>query len=349
MKIKVNPAEQERYSVEAFKEHDFEACMGKTPIYSEFVRKIPAQYKRGLMRLIQFSGSQNADQTKMEFIAATEFLYPLYIAWCAGMRKFEIASGLASLVKDTDIPDISVEFLKLPFEGIVLLVPKNTFSGKYHAVQRIYVCLVDGDSRFRLSFLDDKAAVNYMNMVVIDPTLDEKFKAATIKDAVDTTISWDRIQKIIDPDMWKYHVGERFEQGAKSELFRFVINAVLYISSPDSDVEEDNAERRRLHQKLQGMKGGRKRRKVEEQLKEIKSRHIYIVGRKQKTDDEYEKIANARPTEEGRKILKRFRVRGHFRLQPYGKGSEKRKISWVKPHFRGPTFAELVQKGYIVK
>jgi hypothetical protein len=123
----------------------------------------------------------------------------------------------------------------------------------------------------------------------------------------------------------------------------------LYISSPDADVREDMHERHALHQKLQGMKGGNKRSKYVSQLKKAKSRHIYIVGKHWDDDEEYEKIASASPTEEGRKILKRFRVRGHFRLQPYGKGREMRKISWVRPHWKGPTFAELVQNGYMVK
>jgi hypothetical protein len=180
-----------------------------------------------------------------------------------------------------------------------------------------------------------------MNMLVPD--------GATIKDAVDATIRYDKLMALADPDAWKYHLGDTFEQGAQSELFRFVVNAVLYISSPDADVREDMSERHALHQKLQGMKGGSKRYKLESQLKKAKSRHIYIVGKRWEDDEEYEKVASARFTEEGRKILKRFRVRGHFRLQPHGKGRELRKISWVRPHWKGMSFAELVHKGYVVK
>jgi hypothetical protein len=335
------PEQQEQMALKVFRDLEFEEYVGKFPDFRYFGENLPPKFRRLFDNLTTSMGIHDPSHKAMEYTAVAEFWYPLYIALHAGFRTFRVSSELAMLIKDTDIPDVALEFFKLPFEGIVLDVPKSTFSGKYKIVSRIYACRLDDDERFRTSFVDELSATSYMNMLMPE--------GATIKDAVDKTTQHDKLMAVADPDAWKYHVGDTFEVGAQSELFRFIINAILYISSPDADVKEDVRERHALHQKMQGMGGGNKRRKLEASLKKAKAKHIYIVGRRWDDDEEYEKVASVRFTEEGRKILKRFRVRGHFRLQPYGKGRELRKISWVRPHWKGPTFAELVQNGYVVK
>lgn len=334
------PEQQEKTGLKVFDMFEFEKHVGKMPTLMEFGHNLPLAFREFFDRMTTAHGVSNWNHKIMEYTALVEFLYPLYIANQVGFREFRINRSLATLLKDTDIPNAPLEFLQLPFEGIVLDVPKDSFSGKYKIVQRVYVCKVEGDNRFRASFVDEVSSSSYINMLINEGT--------TIKDAVEATTKVSQKAIASDPDLWKYHQGETFEEGARSELFKFIVNTVLYISSPDSDVKEDLRERRRLHQKLQGVKSGAKRQRLEELLKKAKSRHIYIVGA-QCRDREYEKIAGAETTETGRKIMKRFRVRGHFRMQPHGKGRQLRKLSWVRPHWKGPTFAEMVQKGYIVK
>ena len=69
------------------------------------------------------------------------------------------------------------------------------------------------------------------------------------------------------------------------------------------------------------------------------------MGKNVKAD----KFYDVTPTDEGRKILKRFRVRGHFRNQPYGPERSLVKRRWIKPFWKGPDLAELINSGYVVK
>lgn len=335
------PEQQEQMALKFFEVLKFEEHVGKMPGFRHFGENLPESFRRLFDQITSSAGIDDPNHRSMEYTAVAEFWYPLYISLQSGFRVFKIDPTLARLIKDTDIPDVALEFFRLPFEGVVLDVPKGTFSGGHGRIKRVYACRPDSDDRFRASFVDVRSAVSYMNMLMPE--------GGTIKDAVNATVVYDKAMAAADPDSWKYHQGDTFEVGAKSELFRFIVNSILYISSPDADVKEDTRGRDALHQKLQGLRGGSKRRKLEANLKKAKSRHIYIVGKSLEDDEEYEKVAAARPTEEGRKVMKRFRVRGHFRLQPHGKGRELRKISWVRPHWKGPTFAELVQKGYLVK
>jgi len=51
----------------------------------------------------------------------------------------------------------------------------------------------------------------------------------------------------------------------------------------------------------------------------------------------------------GRKVDKRFIVRGHYRNQVYGKGRLERKRIWIMPFWKGPELAEIVSKKYKVE
>ncbi|RLG45594.1 MAG: hypothetical protein DRN81_01315 [Thermoproteota archaeon] len=50
----------------------------------------------------------------------------------------------------------------------------------------------------------------------------------------------------------------------------------------------------------------------------------------------------------GRTIDKRFRVRGHWTNQAYGKGRSLRRRQWIFPYWKGPEMNEMVSKVYKV-
>jgi len=45
---------------------------------------------------------------------------------------------------------------------------------------------------------------------------------------------------------------------------------------------------------------------------------------------------------------KRFIVRGHWRNQPCGPDLAERKLTWIKPYYKGPEIADLVNRPYVV-
>jgi hypothetical protein len=50
----------------------------------------------------------------------------------------------------------------------------------------------------------------------------------------------------------------------------------------------------------------------------------------------------------GHTIDKRFVVRGHWRMQSYGEKHSLRKSMWIKPYWKGPELAEVINKPYKV-
>lgn len=55
------------------------------------------------------------------------------------------------------------------------------------------------------------------------------------------------------------------------------------------------------------------------------------------------------PVNDGKKLDKRFLVRGHWRMQACGpKRSERRRL-WIKPHWKGPDTAEVVNRAIVLR
>jgi hypothetical protein len=50
---------------------------------------------------------------------------------------------------------------------------------------------------------------------------------------------------------------------------------------------------------------------------------------------------------EGRQVLRRFMVRGHWR-RPRS-GAKEQKLSWVRPHWKGPDMATIIERTYKLK
>lgn len=51
----------------------------------------------------------------------------------------------------------------------------------------------------------------------------------------------------------------------------------------------------------------------------------------------------------GKKIDKRFIVRGHWRQQAFGENMKERRRMWIKPYWKGPEISEVVSKPYKVE
>jgi hypothetical protein len=42
-------------------------------------------------------------------------------------------------------------------------------------------------------------------------------------------------------------------------------------------------------------------------------------------------------------------VRGHWRRQPHGQENLERKLIWIRPYYKGPDLAAVINKPYLVK
>lgn len=306
--------------------------IGDGPIvpFTDFVRCVPTKVHQLLWEL--GGGRQTAEAT-----ATWEYLYAVYVVTNAGDRAFQIEPDLVEMLRETNIPELTVEHLRTPFEGIHLDVPRGSFMYPANLISRLHITNVE-DDRFRIVFRD-RDVVHYISMAIRG---DE-----TIAQCVENTERECEMAPV--PQQLKKEIRETclYDDVFKSDIFRFAVNTILYITSPDADIKRDDKKIRELHQKLHGLKKKAKRRHLEVLLDKEKLRKVYIVGARERLGKEY----NATLTDAGKKweLTKRVRVRGHWRSQAYGTNRSERRAQWIRPHWKGPTFAEMVRRGYVVR
>ncbi|RLC88661.1 MAG: hypothetical protein DRJ03_01950 [Chloroflexi bacterium] len=271
------------------------------------------------------------------FVAAMQAFYSALIVAKSGDTVFTLSAELIHALRDTEIPDIPVEEVRLPFDGINVDFPRGTLGGPAAEVGRLLMCMVPGD-RFRVVYHHD-AFTNYVSFLPEEgKTL---FQCAA-------SAQEQQHQMLSDPSLVQaFRDAALYADYWKTDMFRLAINTMLYITSPDADVVEDKTQLHEIHAKLQGLKKGRKQEVLLDKLRKAKQRKRYIVGAKFRLAAEY----NAALTDKGKKwaLQQRVRVMGHWKNQPYGPKSELRRRQWLAPYWKGPSYAEMVEKGYVVR
>ena len=93
--------------------------------------------------------------------------------------------------------------------------------------------------------------------------------------------------------------------------------------------------------------GDYKKRAIKQKLGARKGSFVYTMP----TDlTPRQRRARHEVSETGRLIHHRFVVRGHWRQQPVGPRQDKKfKLKWIKPYWKGPTTAEVVERVYTMK
>jgi hypothetical protein len=300
------------------------------PTFEEFVEDwVPQELIQHLIELD--GGIQGAGAT-----ATLEMTYPLFVYMKAGNPSFNIESDLIMSLRDTEIPSLPMDMLRAPFEGFLVNVPRGTFEYPAENVDEIFISNVEGD-RFRVVFSQGEFS-HYIN--ILADNLEETIAEAIIRTMGQSSNMPASLRE-------KIHAESMYSNYFKTDIFNFAVNLTLYITSPDADMYLDKKRQHEIHQKLQGLKGRRKRELLLSKLQQEKEKKRYIVGANIRLQKEY----TATLTDSGKKwVLKhRCRVMGHWRDQPYGPGNTLRKQKWIAPFYKGPTYAEMVEKGYVVR
>ena len=305
-----------------------------TPVsFSEFTNSVLSQDV--LKFLTRHSGGvQDAGAT-----ATMQHLYAVYAWSMSGFPSFKVSPSLVSALRDTEIPDEKIEFFRSPFVGFSVEIPKGTFAAPYDYVSRLHVSHVISDGKFRVVFEDAADRVTFVSILVSNPE-------STIVEAIDATRKQQgrSIPASLNEELME---GIKVDDLFSIDILQFAVNTVLYITSPDADCYVDKSLVHELHTQLQGVRGGRKRDVLLGKLREAKASPNYVVGASFRLSEEY----TAPLTEAGKKwsLSHRVRVMGHFRNQPCGPKHKDRNRIWVAPHWKGPAFAEMIEKGYVVK
>lgn len=247
----------------------------------------------------------------------------------AGKKDFYIYEDLVPMLRDTDLPDILTTEIKFPFEAFSLVFKQGAIRGRGEKMDHIFVSCPDGKtmSGFLASDNADAVPIFMANLL----------PATTLAEFADSY-----------PEIAPGSAKKPLTQSARDAM-HLVFNLLIYINCENADVQRDMDEVYRLRKKLSEFSGPKKTRKqkvLEQQYAKAKKRYVYLVGKGIHADVAYGVRA---VSEEGRKVLKRFRVRGHFRNQPCGPGRSLVKRRWIKPYWKGPDLAELINSGYVVK
>lgn len=130
------------------------------------------------------------------------------------------------------------------------------------------------------------------------------------------------------------------------EPLRLALNALLYINSSGADIRWGRSERDRLR------------------IDFSKNPNPKTKAKRERRKDAMTRASRVRPHEAGStlripnvpsdngsteehaafKLAHRVQVRGHWRNQACGVGRAERKLIWIKPHYKGPEMAEVVNR-----
>ncbi|MCJ2163032.1 MULTISPECIES: hypothetical protein [unclassified Pseudodesulfovibrio] len=134
-------------------------------------------------------------------------------------------------------------------------------------------------------------------------------------------------------------------------FYRIVLNAVLYLSSDEVELIPQDSPRKEMEARLEGLSSKSKRRKLLQRAERHSSLDYNEVGasvgtiviKKDNAED------GSGPDIPKGKPLVRFMVRGHWRNQPCGPARQDRKLTWIRPYYKGSDLAATINKPYVVK
>lgn len=135
-------------------------------------------------------------------------------------------------------------------------------------------------------------------------------------------------------------------------FYRIVLNAILYLSSDKAELDSQKSPRVEMEAKAKNILAMYKRMKVLQTASRHSELDFQEVGKSvgaiviQQSEHETTSLSTGI---EGNKPLVRFMVRGHWRHQAHGAGQQDRKLIWIRPHYKGPDLAALINKPYLVR
>jgi hypothetical protein len=127
-------------------------------------------------------------------------------------------------------------------------------------------------------------------------------------------------------------------------FFRIILNAVLYISSADAELEHRPSDQETVKQEIERIPARVKRRETKQTARHASRLPYIVVGASIPSVE-----ATTSAPVATRSLSIRFTVRGHWRHQACGPGLKDHVLRFIKPYTKGPEMATLINKPYLVK
>lgn len=251
-----------------------------------------------------------------------------------GRNIIDIPAFLCKLLKKTDIGDVCIDNVMLPFNTVYVHFGECIafrIQGKDSRVEGAYVTKIEIDdimlleftliltecSRryIKFSFQGEKGGgVSIMN-ALIDISLSNKVGDTVSGSYADILVCL----KKYSHDDFSSEICRIIRESAE-----LIINAILFFINREKDVRLSTTDMRatNLLQQLGERKKSQERTKIIQKLSKFSYSKIFILGENLKK--EYECMWT------GKEVAPHWR-RGHWRHQPYGQGLAENKLIWINP------------------
>lgn len=142
---------------------------------------------------------------------------------------------------------------------------------------------------------------------------------------------------------------EFFKDGL--HFFRIIINAVLYLASSDPDLSLRTSPAADLVAQAKTILNGYKRHALNREAQHYSRLDGTVAGENLHPIEVSGSTSTRAPSlgATGMQLDRRFVVRGHWKNQAHGEGMQLRKLIWIKPYWKGPEMAEIINKPYKVR
>ena len=280
-------------------------------------------------------GTPNLDrstriQRKMD-LAVIRHMYHLW----KDKNYFDITQELYNRLKDTDLKDVDIFFLRTPFRSMYINLPKgnglfvpNNQTG-LHEVESIYLLMDDYKEPQNITIpskdLTINGATKHMHMLVCGETKGVYGDAVMFYDLIfqDGKISeaLEKNKEILEnPSLWPQAI----------EVFNFTLKILLYINCANASIRKEAG--LDLEAKLRGLKNPTKQRKLIQRYSKISPQAHSILD---VVIDHGQDTSGASDSSTHSYVPKGLeRVRRHFKTQRYGTGLSMAKIIWVEAYSR---------------
>ena len=233
---------------------------------------------------------------------------PWLLAWARdGYNVFDLSPDFVAAMLLTDPSEIDLPSLKLPFRGMLFMIPNDFATGAEGAsYTKIHVVETD-DSRIFAANGAPKGGEKRPAIVIY--ATDGAHLLATV--APRAELSWAVLEELPDD------VTLDLDKDARTTIQRVVFGALAYATAVDRAITER-------------FPAAPKKRRDQPSIAH------WTIGRTIKIDPELVRVARGGAREIAFRIKSRFIVRGHYRNQAHGPNRALRTSKWIGPFFKGP-------------
>ncbi len=288
-----------------------------------------------------------------------------------GQKVYDVSPGLEWQLANTELRNFPADEVHLPYPVIYLTLPRkykvyNHQTG-WHPAEGVYVVedTVATPRAWRMILTagpnenspdtEDDALYHWTFLFPEGSTIEEAIQhtLAVAAGGADVTSR----TAVIDGKEISFQTGTEGETAGFAlmkdtllEVFRYVMNVVLYCTMPDADktLADANLEYARLRRRAFKCKAGTKRKDLFQRANKLRSRPRIVLGGSVVVDRSGKVAEDAAGT--GRKHQVRTLVAGHW--QRYWKGKKGEQVSFKKrkiPYWKGLEHAPLTRKKHVLK